>query len=253
LWNYCRLRANHSDRTTDFNGKPFVVKRGSFITSIRKLSKKTGLSEQNIKTAIKTLVAHEMLAKSTQLLTQNATLITIVNYDFYNPRKEDTNTDSNTQPTHSQHTPNEQLTTNKNVKELSKNEKKEDISVKKDPTEKHYSKSFLKLWIDYPNATGSKTQTFKNYKKTITVFSWSDKQIYEAAMKSAKKQKSESKTNDVYYNKLSNVIGDKYRNDLPEILESDIFSKEENGDAEQERFRLEAENEAKKTREYISQ
>lgn len=217
LWNYCRLRANHSDRTTDFNGKPFVVKRGSFITSVRKLVKKTGLSEQNIKTAIKILVSHEMLSKSTQLLTQNATLITVVNYDFYNPMKDDTNTDTNQHLTQSQLTPNKPLTTNKNDKELNKNEKKEDIPIKKDPAEKHYSKSFLRLWVNYPNVSGSKSQTYKNYNSTKKDSEISDDDIYLACMNSVKKQKSEG-VSDKYIYRLSNVLGQKYGGDLLELL-----------------------------------
>jgi uncharacterized phage protein (TIGR02220 family) len=133
LWNYCLLEANHQDNLTDFNGRPFLVKRSQFITSFRKMATNSGLSVQNVRTAVRTLENHGMIKKSTQELTQDATLITICNYGRFQGSDRNANTPSNkplAQQQHTfnkplaqqQHTFNKPLTTNKNEKN-EKNEK----------------------------------------------------------------------------------------------------------------------------------
>jgi hypothetical protein len=89
---------------------------------------------------------------------------------------------------------------------------------KGDEMKSDYPEEFLKLWNDYPNTNGSKAQTLSNYQKSKKVLELSDDQIYKAAMISAKKQKLESKGGEVYFYQLSNVLGEKYRNDLPDLL-----------------------------------
>lgn len=116
FWVYCRLRANHEDYVMDFNGKPFEVKRGCFVTSLKTIKDETGLSEQNIRTAIKILSAHKMILKSTQLLTKQATLIEVLNYDYYQSYHSVDNEVDNEVLTESQQSSNEELTTNNNVK-----------------------------------------------------------------------------------------------------------------------------------------
>ena len=75
-----------------------------------------------------------------------------------------------------------------------------------------FSEEFIKLWTDYPNTKGSKTQTFKNYQTTKK--SLLGEQIYSACMNSTKKQE-EDKSLPF---QLSNLVGQKYRADLKELL-----------------------------------
>lgn len=111
LFIHCLLMANHEDNR--FRGK--IIQRGSFQTSYQMLSDQTGMSIQNIRTALNKLtLTGELTYKST---TQNG-LITINNYDDYQA----TNTQTNKQLTSDQQTTNKRLTTNKNLKNL-KNEK----------------------------------------------------------------------------------------------------------------------------------
>lgn len=128
FWQYCLLRANHKDRETAFNNKPIVMKRGSFMMSLRNASRDTGLSVQNIRSAIKTLENFKMVEKSTQQLTQQATILTVCKYRCYQQRKEEANTASNTGLTQSQHSSNTVLTTDKNVKNLKNVENVEEDS-----------------------------------------------------------------------------------------------------------------------------
>ena len=79
-----------------------------------------------------------------------------------------------------------------------------------------YPESFLKLFTDYPNTNGSKSQTFKNWKATKKILE--PEQIYTACMNSAARQEQNS-TGDVYYFQLSNLLSArKYRGDLSDLI-----------------------------------
>lgn len=121
---------------------------------------------------------------------------------------------------------NKDLTTNRDLKRTKEGLKKDqslpptiEPDPKPDPKEITYSKTFLKLCTDYPGKIGSKSQTFKNFKTTKNKFSWTDDQVYQAAMNMSKKQDADNQKGDVYYYQLSNVLGLKYRDDLPDLLE----------------------------------
>jgi len=120
FWQYCLLIANHKDREIYFNGKPFMVKRGSFIMSRKTAALATGLSEQNIRTSIKTLLLFKMIEKSTSKLTKQATILTICKYSEYQKKSEVTNQVTNQAPTKHQPSTNQGLTTNNNVKNYKK-------------------------------------------------------------------------------------------------------------------------------------
>lgn len=103
LFIYCLLRANHSDN----NWRGLVIQRGSFITSLGNLSRETGLTKMQVRTALNKLkLTHEITHKGTS----RNTVIIVNNYEQY----QDINTLSNTQITRKQHTNNTQITTNNN-------------------------------------------------------------------------------------------------------------------------------------------
>ena len=77
------LSANHKDNKFPFNGKPMLVKRGSFVTSIRKLASKWGWSKDKVAHFLDVLEEDGML---TQLRDSKKTLISVINYDFYQDR-----------------------------------------------------------------------------------------------------------------------------------------------------------------------
>lgn len=113
LFIHLLLTANH--KPGKWQGIDVPV--GATITSIRKLATETGLSIQQVRTAIKHLISTHDLTQSS---TAKYTVFKLENYDSY----QESNTESNTPPTHCQHTANTLLTTNKNNKN-NKNEKKE--------------------------------------------------------------------------------------------------------------------------------
>lgn len=111
---HCILKANHKDNKWQGN----LIKKGSFITSLKTLSLETGISTQSIRTILKRLeTTKEIIVKSTN----KNRVITICNYDSY----QEINNDANKQLTNNQQTTNKQLTTNKNDKNV--NNDKEDV------------------------------------------------------------------------------------------------------------------------------
>jgi hypothetical protein len=135
LFLYFLLKANH----TQGKWKGVEVKRGQLITGRLKISQETGLSEQNVRTALKHLISTNEVTKYT---TSKYTIITITNYDKF---QQPTNQLTNNQPT-----TNQQLTTNNN------NNNNNNI----------YTSRFKKFWDKYPRKIGkSKAQTI--YKRKV--------------------------------------------------------------------------------------
>lgn len=76
LFIHCLLKANWKDK----NYRGTIVKRGSFLTSLEGLACETGMTVQNVRTAIKNLkLTNELTIKSSS----QGTEITINNYDSY--------------------------------------------------------------------------------------------------------------------------------------------------------------------------
>ena len=110
------------------------IQRGQLLTSIRSLSKQTGISEQSVRTALKQLcLTHHITQGVTQWvaqgltrpLTHSGTLVTICDYDrysgFFNEPNTLSNTPSNTgSNTPSNTQPNNDIRNNKEYKEEKK-------------------------------------------------------------------------------------------------------------------------------------
>ena len=74
------LEVNHEDKKILFDGQPIVVKRGSTITSLRKLSTRWGWSKTTVGRFLDSLEADGMI---TQKRDTKKTLINVENYAFY--------------------------------------------------------------------------------------------------------------------------------------------------------------------------
>ena len=114
------LTANHKDKK--WRGR--VIRRGQRLTSRSKLAEELGLSEQNIKTAIKHLKStHEITCQATK----KYTIVTLCNYNDYQDDARESNQQANPQA-------NRQVTTNKNdknirIKEYKKEKDKKEKSI----------------------------------------------------------------------------------------------------------------------------
>ena len=129
---YCLLRANYED--AKWQGQ--IIKRGSFISSLKNISIDTNFSVQQVRTLISKLKStHEITSKSTNTYT----LITICNFESYqveNIVEQQANQQTNQQTdnkriTNEQQTDNKRITTSKNIKKNKNKEEYNNIHTKK--------------------------------------------------------------------------------------------------------------------------
>jgi len=126
LFVHLLIRANYRDK----KWQGIIVKKGSLVTSLQQLSLETGLTEQQIRTALTKLEKCQSINKQT---TNRFTLLTIENYCIF----QDENSNNSEELTTNQQTNNKQITTTKERKE-GKNIKsllKEKIDKKEKSTE----------------------------------------------------------------------------------------------------------------------
>jgi hypothetical protein len=116
LFMYCLLKANYKDKK--WKGK--TIKRGSFITSLEKVSTGTGLSVRQVRVALNKLFLTRELTKHRHT---QYTLIEVTNYDDYqyNDKQHDK------RMTNKRQTNDKRMTTTKEYKEIK--EKKEYINT----------------------------------------------------------------------------------------------------------------------------
>ena len=120
------LMVNHEDNEWEFKGEKYTVKKGQMITSLESIVQKCGkgVTMQNVRTALKRFEKYGFLTNES---TNKNRLITLANWEFYQPPKSEPNKQTNKQLTSNQQATNKQLTTNNNVIMLNneKNDKKE--------------------------------------------------------------------------------------------------------------------------------
>lgn len=129
LFVHCLLSANHKD--AKWRGKE--IERAQFITSIDKLAQELGLTRQKIRTALKNLqLTNDLTIQST---TQH-TVITVNNYDSYQSKTEEqqTNQQTNNKPFNNQ--TNKQITSEITTNNKDNNEKNLIINNMSSPPKK---------------------------------------------------------------------------------------------------------------------
>lgn len=89
-WIDLLLSCNHHDKKIMFDGKPFVITRGQYMTSIRKLSEKWGWSKDRVTRYLNVLEQENMIRRDSD---SRRTVLTIVNYSVYQDLT-DTNKDT---------------------------------------------------------------------------------------------------------------------------------------------------------------
>lgn len=208
---HCLIEANYTDKEYEKE----IVPRGSFITGRKKFANECGLTEQETRSAWTNLKSTNEITIKT---TNKGTLITVVNYEDYQPlveilTNETTNTLTNEQPTD-----NQQITTTKNnkeVKEYKEEIKKENIKRKKfvKPTVEEVSSYCLERknkidaqrFVDYYEAKGWMIgkNSMKDWKAAIRTWekndgSFSNKTITQEKVPEwfSEEQKQENATED---------------------------------------------------------
>ncbi len=111
------IKANHKDK----NYRGTLIKRGQLVTGRKAISRATGLTEQNVRTALSKL---EKLQILTITPTSKYSLITVLAWEVHQQ--------TNQQVTSSQPTTNQQVTTNNNINNINNINNKDNINNKKD-------------------------------------------------------------------------------------------------------------------------
>ena len=113
------------------------IQRGQLLTSIRSLSKQTGISEQSVRTALKQLcLTHHITQGVTQWVTQglthplthSGTLVTICDYDRYSGFFNEPNTLSNTPSNTGSNTPSN-TQPNNDIRNIEENKENKEIVI----------------------------------------------------------------------------------------------------------------------------
>jgi DNA replication protein DnaD len=81
-WLWILFHANHATRRITFNGKMATVKRGQFVTSVRKMASAWGWSPDKVLRFLRSLEENNMVKRSAST---SRTLLTVENYNRYQP------------------------------------------------------------------------------------------------------------------------------------------------------------------------
>ncbi len=196
LFLHLLLKSNHKDKK--FQG--MTVKRGQVVTGLSILSLETSLSVQRLRTSLNKLKSTNEITIETST---KGTVITIVNYDFYqisdddqqaeqqtsNKRSTSEQQTSNKRSTSEQQTSNKRSTTNKNVKKYKnvKNDKNNTLLSKIEISDLEedeklffeiavaYQKLFIKNLQEKKSPTKNQEKaTFKNYVDPVRLMMQND-------------------------------------------------------------------------------
>ena len=127
-WVDLLLLAVHSDTKQSVDGDFVEVPRGKYLTSIRRLADRWGWSKDKVSKFLSVLEKDGMIEKT---IVKKRTLLTVVNYDFYQSQQDDERTingrssdDERTvsgQSSDSERTQNKNVKNDKNVKNVNNN------------------------------------------------------------------------------------------------------------------------------------
>lgn len=134
LFIHCILKANFKNGS--FKGMD--VPRGSFVTSVAKLSKETGLTNRNVRTCLEKLEKSENLTSKT---TNKFTLISVINYDKYQLYTGKSDKQSDKRLTNNRQTTDKQTDNNRTSIYKNKQEEKEKYLYKADAPKAHRSQT----------------------------------------------------------------------------------------------------------------
>jgi len=142
-WIDLLMLANHRDKDIIFDYKPLTIKRGQYLTSVRKLGARWSWSKNRVLKYLKLLERLKMIERESS---NQRTLLTIVNYEIYQGSQD---TDMDTDVDTSMDTP---MDTGM----------PQTIMIKNDKNEKKYISAFDEFWKLYPRKK-DKARAYKCY------------------------------------------------------------------------------------------
>lgn len=188
FWCYCLMKASHKDRVVLHGNQSIPLKPGQFIFGRKKASHETGLSEQNIRTCVKILDSLEYL---TIKPTNKYSIISIVNWDTYQPDTEKVNQQTNQEVTSKQPTD---------------NHKQECITLENNPPysppveiNQNFNNTAEKIYAQYCAEINPKSKSKKRAIKNI--ITWLKRDRTETDLISAYKSYKKTMSSDPQYRK----------------------------------------------------
>ena len=202
LFIHCLLKANWKE--SKFEGN--VIQRGSFVSSIDILASETGLTSDEVRTAIKHLICTGEITKQS---TNKYTVFSVVNYDLYQPVSQ---AEPKQAPSYSQSIPNNRR--NKEYKEINNicAPESHDSNFDKD---EQLQKDFEIIYALYPKKRG-KTVAFTNYKQWVSKagkdvggkrYRLTNRQIYIAVKKYIRQQEEAGQDDYQYWKNFDTLMG----------------------------------------------
>ena len=202
LFIHCLLKANWKE--SKFEGN--VIQRGSFVSSIDILANETGLTSDEVRTAIKHLIFTGEITKQS---TNKYTVFSVVNYDLYQPVSQ---AEPKQAPSYSQSIPNNRR--NKEYKEINNicAPESHDSNFDKD---EQLKKDFEIIYGIYPKKKG-KTVAFANYKQWVSEkgkdvggkrYRLNNRQIYLAVKKYIRQQEEAGQDDYQYWKNFDTLMG----------------------------------------------
>lgn len=202
LFIHCLLKANWKE--SKFEGN--VIQRGSFVSSIDILANETGLTSDEVRTAIKHLICTGEITKQS---TNKYTVFSVVNYDLYQPVSQ---AEPKQAPSYSQSIPNNRR--NKEYKEINNicAPESHDSNFDKD---EQLQKDFEIIYALYPKKRG-KTVAFTNYKQWVSKagkdvggkrYRLTNRQIYLAVKKYIRQQEESGQDDYQYWKNFDTLMG----------------------------------------------
>ena len=202
LFIHCLLKANWKE--SKFEGN--VIQRGSFVSSIDILASETGLTSDEVRTAIKHLIFTGEITKQS---TNKYTVFSVVNYDLYQPVSQ---AEPKQAPSYSQSIPNNRR--NKEYKEINNICAPESHDRNFDK-EDQLKKDFEIIYGIYPKKKG-KTVAFANYKQWVSEkgkdvggkrYHLTNRQIYIAVKKYIRQQEEAGQDDYQYWKNFDTLMG----------------------------------------------
>ena len=202
LFIHCLLKANWKE--SKFEGN--VIQRGSFVSSIDILANETGLTSDEVRTAIKHLILTGELTKQS---TNKYTVFSVINYDLYQPVSQ---AEPKQAPSYSQSIPNNRR--NKEYKEINNICAPESHDSNFDK-EDQLQKDFEIIYALYPKKRG-KTVAFTNYKQWVSKagkdvggkrYRLTNRQIYLAVKKYIRQQEEAGQDDYQYWKNFDTLMG----------------------------------------------
>lgn len=202
LFIHCLLKANWKE--SKFEGN--VIQRGSFVSSIDILASETGLTSDEVRTAIKHLICTGEITKQS---TNKYTVFSVVNYDLYQPVSQ---AEPKQAPSYSQSIPNNRR--NKEYKEINNICAPESHDSNFDK-EDQLQKDFEIIYALYPKKRG-KTVAFTNYKQWVSKagkdvggkrYRLTNRQIYLAVKKYIRQQEEAGQDDYQYWKNFDTLMG----------------------------------------------